>query len=145
MNGKKRNFHRLVVVILGFIFCSCGDLHYNAKIGNIERIQKGLEDGISIEKRDPVGNTALIIAAYSDKPETVKYLCEKGANVNAQNNNGVTALIYTGYYNLPDVAKVLMKYNPDKLIKDKYGNTALDYAEQYKHTDMISLLKAETK
>lgn len=142
MNGKMRNFYALGIVSLTFILCSCAsDLHYNAKSGNIAGIQKLLESGDSIEKRDQSGNTPLIVAAFSNKPEMVEYLCKKGANVNAQNNDRVTALISAAYYDLLDVAKVLVKYNPDKKIKDKYGNTALDYAEQYKYANMILLLK----
>jgi uncharacterized protein len=144
MNGKLRNSYGWAVVSLAFILCSCaGDLHYNAKIGDVARIQKVLDSGVPIEKRDQLGNTALIAAAFSNKPETVEYLCKKGANVNAQNDNRSTALISAAYYNLVDVAKVLVKYNPDKTIKDKYGKTALDYAELYKYTGMISILKNE--
>jgi len=142
MNGKMRNFCALGVVSLTFILCSCAsDLHYNAKTGDIARIQEILGSGVPIEKGDQLGNTALIVAASSNKPETVEYLCKKGANVNAQNNDRATALISAAYYNLLDVAKVLVKYNPDKTIKDKYGNTALDYAEKYKYSSMILLLK----
>jgi uncharacterized protein len=142
MNGKIGKLNGLAVFFLVFIFCSCaGDLHYNAKTGNIVNIKNILDSGTSIEKRDQLGNTPLIVAALSNKPETVDYLCKKGADVNAQNNDRNTALIGAAYYNLLDVVKVLVKYNPDKTIKDKFGNTALDYAEQSKYTDMISLLK----
>jgi uncharacterized protein len=142
MIGKFGKIHALAVFSLAFIFCSCAnDPHYNAKTGNIAGIQKIIDSGTPIEMRDQLGNTPLIVAASSNKPETVEYLCKKGANINAQNNDRSTALIAAAYYNLIDVAKVLVKYNPDKTIKDKYGNTALDYAEQYKYTDMISLLK----
>lgn len=142
MNGKFGGIYALAVFSLGFIFCSCAsDLHYNAKTGNIAGIQKIIDSGTPIEKTDQLGNTPLIAAASSNKPETVDYLCKKGANINAQNNDRSTALITAAYHNLIDVAKVLVKYNPDKTIKDRYGNTALDYAEQYKYADMISLLK----
>ena len=74
--------------------------YYNAKTGNIAAVQKILDSGVSIEKRDNQGNTPLIIATYSNKPEMVDYLCKKGANVNAQNNDRATALIAAGYYNI---------------------------------------------
>lgn len=144
MNGRMRNFYGLALVPLAFILCSCAsDLHYNAKTGNIASIQTILDSGVPIEKKDQLGNTSLLVAAFSNKPETVEYLCKKGADVNAQNNDRTTALISAAYYNLLDVAKVLVKYNPDKKIKDRFGNTALDYAEKYKYASMISLLKNE--
>lgn len=142
MKGKMRTIYGLTVVFLPIILCSCAsDIHYNAKTGNIAALQNILDSGNSIEKKDNLGNTPLIAAAFSNKPETVEYLCRKGANVNAQNHNRATALISAAFYNLIDVAKVLLKYNPNKTIKDKYGKTALDYAEEYKYTEMISLLK----
>jgi len=78
MNDRMRKFYELAVVFLAFIFFSCAnDLHYNAKAGNIANIQKILEGGDSIEKKDQLGNTPLIVAALSNEPETVEYLCKK--------------------------------------------------------------------
>ncbi|BBO74920.1 hypothetical protein DSCW_23370 [Desulfosarcina widdelii] len=83
----------IAIVSLAFIICSCGGLLYNAQTGNIELMEKSLEHGTSIEKKNQAGSTALIIAAYSGQNEAVEYLCKNGANVNAQANNGTTALI----------------------------------------------------
>ena len=35
----------LAMVGLALMLCSCGDLFSNAKVGNVERIQKALESG----------------------------------------------------------------------------------------------------
>jgi uncharacterized protein len=138
-----RKFNELAIVSLVFILCSCGDVLSNARIGNVERVQNGLDAGVSIEKRDHLGNTLLMITAENKQYETLEYLYKKGANVNAQNNNGSTALIMAAYYNHLDTAKILVKYNANKTIKDKYGNTALDYAEQFGYIPMIAVLKNE--
>ncbi len=135
-----RIFHGLAMLALGFILCACGGSHYNAKVGNIQGLQAELESGVSIDTRDNLGNTPLIVAVYSRQTETVEYLCRKGADVNAQNNDRATALIHAAFYNLMDAAKILVNYNADKTIKDKYGNTALDYARKYEYASMISLL-----
>lgn len=134
-----RIFHGLAMVAVGVILYACG-LHYSAKTGDIQGLQAELESGASIETRDNLGNTPLIIAVYSRQIEAVEYLCRKGADVNAQNNDRATALIHAAYYNLIDAAKILVKYNADKTIKDKYGNTALDYARKYEYASMIALL-----
>jgi hypothetical protein len=131
----------LTVVALSLMVCSCGDILYNAKIGNTERIQKGLDAGAPIDKRDHAGNTPLMIATIAKQLETIEYLCKKGANLNARNDNGATALILAAYYNHIDAAEILVKYNADKTIKDKYGNTALDYAERFEYPRMIAVLK----
>ena len=79
-----RKAQGLAIVALAFMLCSCGDLIYNAKVGNIERLQKGLESGASIEKRDHLGNTPLMIAAFNKQYDALEYLCKKGADVNAR-------------------------------------------------------------
>jgi ankyrin repeat protein len=141
--GRERMRKALVLAMVGLalMLCSCGDLLYNAKVGNVERIQKALESGVSSEKRDHLGNTPLMLAAFNKQYDALEYLCKKGADVNARNGNGATALIVAAYYNHPDVAKILLKYKADKAIKDYYGNTALYYAEGYSYTEMIALLK----
>ena len=136
-----RNFYSLVMVLVAFILCSCSGLLYNAKTGNIERMEASLEHGTAIETKNEAGSTALIVAAYNKQSKAVEYLCKKGANVNAQDNYRRTALIHAAYYNIYYVAEILVKYGADKTIKDRYGNTALDYAKQYEYTQMITLLE----
>jgi hypothetical protein len=131
----------LAIIGCAFMLCSCGDLLYNAKVGNVDRIQKALESGVSTEKRDHAGNTPLMIAAFNKQYDALEYLCRKGADVNARNDRGATALITAAYYNHVDAAKALLKCKADKAIKDYYGNTALYYAEYYSYTEMIALLK----
>jgi uncharacterized protein len=138
-----KKFSWLLIVSLFLFLCSCSNILYDARNGNIERIETELNHGFSIETKNQRGDTPLIVAAYSNKPDTVEYLCKKGADVNAKNYNGATALIYAAYYNLLDVAKVLVKYNADKSIKDRYGNTPLSYASQFEYTRMISLLEGK--
>lgn len=130
-----------IICALSLLLCSCGDLLTNAKTGNIDRIQKGLDSGASINKRDHNGNTPLIVATLENQFETMEFLCKKGANINAQNLNGATALILAVYYKQYDAVKILLKYNPNKSIKDNHGNTAMDYAEYYYNPKMIDLLK----
>lgn len=136
-------FYLLIIASFICIISSCGNIWYSAKNGNIEGIEKSLDQGVSIESKSQRGNTPLIIAAYSGNAETVEYLCERGANVNAQGENGATALINAAYYNFYDVAEILVKYGANKNIKDIYGNTALSYASQLEHPRMFSLLKGE--
>ena len=133
----------LVLAMVGaaFMLCSCGDLLYNAKVGNVDRIQKALESGVSAEKRDHAGNTPLMLAAFNQQYAALEYLCTHGADVNARNERGATALITAAYYNHVDAARTLLKCKADKTIKDYYGNTALYYAEYYSYPEMVALLK----
>ena len=138
-----RNVYSLAIILVGFILCACGGLLHNAKTGNIERMEKSLEQGVDIDMKNEAGSTALMIATYSRQVEAVEFLCKKGANLNIQNSNGATALIHSAYYNIYDAAEILVRYGADTTIEDRYGNTALDYAKQYEYNRMISLLEKE--
>ena len=138
-----RRLYFLMIAYLFFTLSSCGNIWHSAKIGDIEGMKKTLDYGVSIESTNQLGNTPMIIAAYSGNAEMVEYLCKRGANVNAQGANRATALIHAAYYNFYDVAEILVNYHADRSIKDMYGNTALDYASQFEQTRMISLLKSE--
>lgn len=127
--------------VLAIALCACGNMISSARSGDLDGIQRSLNEGISIETRSPDGATPLIVAAYSRRPTTVEFLLERGADVNATDNNHSSALIHAAYYNFYEVAEILVKYNPDLRIKDRYGNTAYDYASQYEHTRILELLK----
>jgi hypothetical protein len=141
--GRERMRKAMVLAMVGLalMLWSCGDLLYNAKVGNVDRIQKALESGVSTEKRDHAGNTPLMIAAFNKQYDALEYLCKRGADVNARNDKGATALIVAAYYNHPEVARILLQCKADKTIKDYFGNTALYYAEAYGYPEMIALLK----
>jgi uncharacterized protein len=57
-----------------------------------EVMQLLLDHGAQIDSRDPVGDTALIIAARVGSMSGVEFLVSKHANVNVKNNAGQTAL-----------------------------------------------------
>lgn len=126
-----------------------------AAAGHVERIQDLLASGASVEARDTIGRTALILAASEGHVEAVKVLLEKGSDVNAANQYGATALQFAvtnskaevvailidhgagltlrGRPALfaassPEVAKVFLDHGVDVNIRDSTGTTALMFA-----------------
>ncbi|MCP3956196.1 MAG: ankyrin repeat domain-containing protein [Desulfobacterales bacterium] len=135
-----RIFNSIMIILLGCILCSCMGLFHSAKVGDIDGIQNALEKGASIEKRNQVGRTALMMATYHKNPKAMVYLLDAGADINAQDQNGATAFIHAVFYNQLEETKILLKYNPDQSIKDKYGYTGWQYADKYRYIDMLKLL-----
>jgi ankyrin repeat protein len=123
------------------ILTSCTGLLHSAKVGDIDGMKRAIEKGESIEKRNHIGRTALMMATYHKNPKAIGYLCDAGADINAQDQNGATALIHAVYYNQLKETKILLKYNPDQSIKDKFGYTAWQYADKYRYIDMLKLLE----
>ncbi len=138
-----RIFNATMTILLGLILCSCSytDILYSAKVGDIGGIKNAIEKGESIEKRNQVGRTALMMATYHKNPEAMVYLLDAGADINAQDQNGTTALIHAVFYNQLEETKILLKYNPDQSVKDRYGYTAWQYADKYRYIDMLKLLE----
>lgn len=84
-----------VLLILGL--SSCGNITSNARNGDIDEIARSLKEGVSIETRASNGATPPIVAAYSERTETVSFLLENGADINATDNNHCTAPIHAAY------------------------------------------------
>lgn len=135
-----RIFNASMIILLGFILCSCMGLFHSAKVGDIDGIKNAIEKGASIDKKNEVGRTALMMATYHKNPKAMVYLLDAGADINAQDQNRTTALIYAVYYNQIEETKILLKYNPDQSIKDRYGYTAWQYADEYRYIDILKLL-----
>ncbi len=72
-----------------------------------------ISQGIDIEKRDIHGNTPLMYAVTSDKPECVKVLLDAGADVNAVNDNGNSVLFEASLYSNIDIINMLLAAGAD--------------------------------
>ena len=80
-------------------------------------------EGISVETRDPHGNTLFILACQQGSKKLAKFLLRRGANRNAQNNGGNTALHYLYEYKHISLAEYLIRKGADDSIKNGEGLT----------------------
>lgn len=79
-----------------------------AKKGHLSAVEALLEAGADINTHyDPYGASALITAAYFNRPEVLKLLISKGADVNAKNNWGDTALSFSKQLRYSEIQKIL--------------------------------------
>ena len=67
-------------------------LHDAAFEGNIKLVGKYLAEGININAKNEVGNTALHYAAFNHKWKIVDFLVANGAKVNPRGSDGNTPL-----------------------------------------------------
>jgi len=80
-----------------------------AKKGDVEKIQKMLNMGVSIDARDEHGVTLLIWAVREGRKSAVKFLLRKGANLYAKDEYGMTAKAWANTMSLPEILKILKK------------------------------------
>jgi len=106
--------------------------------GDLAKVKRFLEQGISVDSRDSEGRAALHYAALHGKRDVVEFLLSQGANVNLKDKS-------MGFVPLhmvcgdKDIVEMLIAKGADVNAKDKYGWTPLDTAV-YGQKDIVALL-----
>jgi ankyrin repeat protein len=95
----------------------------------------------NINKQDPDGDTALHIAARSNKyRKAVQYLCEEGADTTVKNNDGETALHGAARFGRVRIARCLIQGRAETNAMDKFGDTPLHNAASQGDNRMVDCL-----
>lgn len=81
-----------------------------AEKGDLEGVRSQVNRGVSINKVDHYGNSALMSAGRWGREDVVLFLLKKGANINAQNNFGYTALMEAARFGQMDMVKLLVDH-----------------------------------
>jgi len=101
-------------------------LRYTARTGNMQKVEKLINQGADVNEQNKSGETALMSAAEDGQRDVCELLIAKGANVNAQNNSGETALMKAAYSGHRKVCELLIAKGADVNAQNyKTGDTAL--------------------
>jgi len=133
----------------GMVLSTTPWLHQTARRGNLPAVRALLESGEDVNKRDPQGQTALHLAAYFDRPVTLKVLIEAGADVNEPDGNGATPLLMAAYTNNVMIVMELIDAGADVNLEHRKphetdpeleGSTPLHMAVQYAYEGCVVAL-----
>jgi len=116
------------------------DLDNAAYEGDVKRVRKLLEKGVSPNVRDEYGSTPLHKAAFRGHVKVVKLLLEHGADPNIQNKVGWTPLHAAAFKGHVDVARLLLERGVDPNVRNDNGDTPLHDAAYKGHFDVVELL-----
>ncbi|MBU4201116.1 MAG: ankyrin repeat domain-containing protein [Verrucomicrobia bacterium] len=108
---------------------------------NLPAVSNYIASGISvntIEGND--GQTALHIAAGSNRKEMAQFLIAKKADINARDHLGMTPLHWAAYKGHQEMVVLLLKHNAEINTADIHGLTPLHLATTYGHDNIITLL-----
>ncbi len=96
--------------------------------GNLDKVKKMIDGGLSVDTRDAEGLTVLAFAALEGRFEVVEFLVGRGANVNASGYRQRTALMLAAFHDHFEITKFLIENKADVSAKDADGLKARDYA-----------------
>jgi uncharacterized protein YraI len=113
--------------------------------GQTEFVKSLLDSGASIESKNKLGATSLILASVKGHAQIVKLLLDRGADVNVKTTTGITPLMAAATAGDAEVVKLLLEKRADVSAKDQKGRTALNLAEATGATEVYALLKVVDK
>lgn len=91
--------------------------------GNLATVQKLVENGANVNRRDGTGNTPLIVAALNGQTKVAKYLLDQGADIHRNAAWGYDALTYACLRNQQQTVKLLLERGAHpKLVLDRYAD-----------------------
>jgi Ankyrin repeats (3 copies) len=84
------------------------ELWHTAGIGDVDRLNQLMNQGVDVNVCDRTGVTALMRAAYHGQLSIVQALIEQKADLNARDSGGLTALTMAKHAGHPDIVDVLL-------------------------------------
>ena len=73
-----------------------------------------IKDGANLEKKNKIGDTALILASEKGHVEVVKALLDAGAKVDEKNNDGKTAIDFTYHVKIKTMLNDALRKQKEK-------------------------------
>lgn len=138
-----RNMKTEVVDLLIAEGPTLSSIYMAAYQGDLAKVKRFLEQGISVDSRNSGGQTALHYAVLRGKREVVEFLLSQGADVNLKDKSwgfipwGFTPLKYASS---KDIVELLISKGANVNAKDKYGWTPLDGAVWHGYKDIAETL-----
>lgn len=118
-----------------------GPLFDAASRGDLEAVQKLLEERVEVDERGPYGETPLTAAALAGEAVMAELLIAHGADVMARNEGGLTPLHAAAYSGSSEVAQRLLDHGAE--LEDSAnvsGATPLIVAAEENHVAIAELL-----
>jgi uncharacterized protein len=102
-----------------------------------------LDAGAKSYLRNPYGETALMLAAFYGRSNSVALLLERGTDIGEANRMGWTPLIYAAFAGHTAIVAQLLAYGAPADSASGNGMTALMVAARNGHIDTVRLLLAK--
>ena len=112
-----------------------------AAAARLERVRLSLEQGLDVNKADPDGRTALMMAAFDGYTDVVELFLDHGAEVDRRDGSGRTGIMYAASGPFPQTVELLARSGADVNLADAAeGWTALMLASAEGHQPVVQVL-----
>ena len=115
-------------------------MHMAAYIGDLQRVEKFIDDGAGVDTKDQNGQTALHYAAKGADIEMVEFLIAKGADVSAKDSHSLTPLYEAVSGGHTDVVELLIDNGADINARGQWDYTPMHYAAWSGSTETVEFL-----
>lgn len=115
--------------------------HMLARLERTEEMSIALQCGLSVDLRDGMGHTALMIAAQENALCGLRHLLSHGADTEAQDADGLTPLMHAAQFGHTEAAALLLAHGADCAARNPLTHmTAADYAAYCGHPELARWL-----
>ncbi|MBM9579756.1 ankyrin repeat domain-containing protein [Leptospira sp. 201903070] len=115
----------------------CFDL---SRKGNLVALSSRLQTFGDLERKNQKGYTLLMLAAYSGREKTVRFLISKGANVNSTDHSGNSILMGAAFKGFEKVVRILLNAGADPNYQNSKGQNAFQFSEMFGRVHVSDLL-----
>lgn len=106
----------------------------HARNGETRQLEEFFEHGLPLDVRDDEGNTALMLAAYHGRADTVRALIARGADVDLRNDRDQAPIAGAVFKGEDEVVRMLREAGADL---DSGTPTARDAAAMFGRPDLL--------
>ncbi len=106
---------------------------------NLEDIKDFLKNG-DANYSDPLGRTALHLAAMDGNNEIIEILINHGANINAINSDGMPPIFFATTRNLVSTIKLMVKHGATLSFRCEEGYSPLHFAASCGYLETVKVL-----
>lgn len=118
-------------------------LHLAAHAGDVDSLERQLDQGIDPDTTNRFGVTPLALAARGGHPSVVQRLLEAGADPNRVSPAGETPLMVAARTGVVDSVLALLEHGADPTARETWrGQTALMWAAAERHAGVVGPLVA---
>lgn len=113
--------------------------------GDLDKVQRYVDQGIMVDARDGRGRTALLLATHENHIAIAELLIRSGSDVNARDDINDTPYLYAGAEGRLEILRMTVAAGADLTSVNRYGGTALIPAAHHGHVETVKyLLTTET-